>query len=378
MNNRTDPFCGYYLFLGRGDWGTSREKTLDPTFGGNVPTQLLGDWGPHRKGTDLADAPEWSSAWGPDEWKQRVDFLADELGADTLILCMNGYELPYPSEAFPEAVERDHANVRREFLQELLDYARDRGLTLGASLCTTGHARGYAQAHPELTVVGATGQDKSDNLCHNNPGGRHYAQTVTREILTRYRGFEWVSFHPPENTQACRCEHCARAFAAETGTDFVRAGAEQVTDFYWRSCLRFQRRMELLAAELVPAAKFFSFTIPGTFEKHFDAVEEMLPDTTMLVHWDYWSYGQRIPELLTSLDLFRSRGHRVGFAASSGWSLDKLGERYGESVLDQIRAVRGAGIRDLLYFVGAIWHEASLRATSWKLHGKEGNTAHAE
>ena len=91
---------GYYLFLGRGDWGTSRAKTLDPTFGGNVPTQILGDWGVHRTGTPLAQAPEWSSAWTPDAWKHHLDFLVDTLKADTLALCMNGFELPYASDMF--------------------------------------------------------------------------------------------------------------------------------------------------------------------------------------------------------------------------------------------------------------------------------------
>ncbi len=356
---------GYYLFMGRGDWGMSRDRTFDPTFGGNVPTRLLGDWGPHRTGATLADAPEWSSAWDLAGWKRRVDFLRDELGADTLVLMMNGYELPYASALFPEAVERDHANVRHEFFQGVLDHARGRGLSLGACLATTGHARGYAQSHPEFTVAGATGQCATDNLCHNNPGGRRYAEGVAREVLTRYSGFEWVSFHPPENAQACRCAHCGRAFAEETGGEYGRADAATVAAFHWRSCLRFQHDLERLAADLVPGARFFSFTIPGTFETNFDVVAQAIPKSTVLMHWDYWSYGPRIPELLASLDLFRSQGHRVAFTPTSGWNLDKLGEGYGAAVREQIRAVRGAGIADILAFVGAIWHEPSLRATAW-------------
>lgn len=81
---------GYYFFLGRGDWGTSRDKSLDPTFGGNVPTRLLGDWGPHRRGTDLKGVPEWTASWDATTWKKRIDFLVDHLGVDTLALCLNG------------------------------------------------------------------------------------------------------------------------------------------------------------------------------------------------------------------------------------------------------------------------------------------------
>jgi hypothetical protein len=357
---------GYYLFVGRGDWGTSREKTLDPTFDGNVATAILGDWGVHRKGTDLKDAPEWSSAWDRQTWKARVDFLVDRLGADTLDLLMNGYELPYPSKRFPEAVELDHANVRDDFLQEVLDYILARSVTLYAQFCTTGHAVGYARAHPDYTTVLPDGSRHPSNLCHHNPGGRAYAIGVAEEVLRRYRGFSGVSFHPPENAIPCHCPHCRTAFARATGKDFSLASTQEIADFYWASCMAFQRELECLAQSLIPGVQLFSITIPGQFEQHFDVVGPQIPRTTLILHWDYWSYGPKTPDLLRSLDVYRSQGHRVGFIPTSGWSLDKCGPGYGQQVVEQIDAVRAAGVTDLLYFVGAIWHEPSLLATSWK------------
>ena len=365
---------GYYLFAGRGDWGTSRDRTFDPTFAGNVKTRILGDWGPHRQGTDLAQAPEWTSAWTLKSWKAHLDFLVDPLGADTLFLLMNGFELPYPSARFPEAVELDHRNVKREFLQAALDYALEKGLRLAVQFCTTGHAVGFAKAHPECTTVGPDGRRHETNLCHHHPLGRAYAEGVATEVLTRYRGFSGVSFHPPENAVPCRCGHCEAAFRQTSGKSFGQATAQEVSDFYWASCLSFQRQMEQLARSLVPAAAIYSVTIPGQFERDFAIVGRAIPAQTVLLHWDYWSFRERLPDLLESLRVFRSAGHRVAFIPSSGWSLDKCGPDYGACVVEQIAAARDAGVTDLVYFVGGIWHEPSLRATSWTLYGATANT----
>ena len=219
---------GYYFFFGRGDWGMSRDRTFDPTFGGNVPTRLLGDWGTHRQGTVIEDAPEWTSAWDAAVWRGRIDFLVERLAADTLVLLMNGFELPYPSAQFPEAVESDHANVREEFLPQVLDYARERGLRVYAQFCTTGHAVAYALEHPECTTVAADGARHAANLCHHHPLGRAYARGVMDEVLARYRGFSGVSFHPPENALPCHCDYCRAAFENATGKAFARATAKEV------------------------------------------------------------------------------------------------------------------------------------------------------
>lgn len=357
---------GYYLFVGRGDWGTSREKTLDPTFGGNVPTLILGDWGTHRTGTDLEDAPEWSSAWDVDTWKSHMDFLIDRLGADTINLVINGYELPYSSKLFPEAVELDHANVRSDFLQEVLDHVLARGVALGATFCTTGHAVGYVRAHPEYATILPDGSRHPYNLCHNNPGGRAYAVGVAGEALKRYHGFSEVSFHPPENASPCHCPHCRAAFAKAAGKDFAAATPKEIEDFYWTSCMAFQREMETMAQSLVPGVRLLSVTIPGKFEQDFDVIGPQIPLSTLIMHWDYNSFGPKLPNLLRSLQVYRSLGHRVGFIPSSGWSLDKCGPDYGRQVLEQIEAARAAGITDIMYFVGSIWNEKSLLATSSK------------
>jgi len=358
---------GYYIFLGRGDWGTSRDKTFDPTFDGNVSTKVLGDWGPHRQGTELADAPQWSSGWDLRTWKRHVDFLIDPLGADTLFLVMNGYELPYPSESFPEAIELDHANVRDEFLPELLDYATGRGLTLYAQFCTTGHAVAYAHAHPDCTTILPDGKPHATNLCHHHPRGRAYAETIVTEVLNRYEGFSGVSFHPPENAVPCACKHCRAAFEQQAGKPITEATEGEISDFYWASCMAYQHHLEDIAMSILPDAPIGTATIPGQWEKDFAIIAQEVPKTTTIYHWDYWSFGERIPELIESLELFRSAGHRVVFIASAGWALDKCGPDYGAKVVAQIDAARTAGVTDNVYFVGGIWNEQALRATSWKL-----------
>lgn len=357
---------GYYFFLGRGDWGTSRAQSFDPTFNGNVPTRILGDWGVHRQGLSLDQAPEWSSSWSVETWKEHVDFLTEELQADTFAICMNGYELPYPSTAFPEAVELDHANVKSEFFQQVLDYARDRGLALIATFCTTGHAKGYVASHPEAATTSVDGERSSENLCHNHPLGRHYARTVAEEMLTRYHGFNGICFHPPENTQPCYCSYCRDRFARATGKKMADATTEEVEAFFWQECLTFQQEMVDCGLKLVPDAQVYCVTIPGRFEPAFDTVAAAVPRDTTFLHWDYWNFGEKTEETIKSLNVFASRGHPVGFVASSGWSLDGCGADYGLAVVEQIRKVQNAGYTDLLYFVGAIWHEPSLLATSFR------------
>ena len=281
---------------------------------------------------------------------------------------MNGYELPYPSARFPEAVELDHANVREEFLQQVLDYARQRGLQVYAQFCTTGHAVGYATAHPDATTLAADGTRHAANLCHHHPHGRAYVTGVVEEVLTRYHGFTGVSFHPPENAVPCCCPYCRAAFTGATGTAFAEAAPEAISDFYWASCLHFQREMEEFARGFLPDARLLCITIPGRFERDFAIIAPEIPRSTLLMHWDYWSFADRIPALLDSLRCFAGHGHQVGFIPSSGWSLEKCGPSYGTQVVEQIDAVRQLGISDICYFVGGIWHEPSLLATSYARH----------
>jgi len=366
---------GYYLFFGRGDWGTSRDKTLDPTFGGNVKTRVLGDWGPHRQGTDLTDAPQWTSGWSLQTWKQRVDFLIDPLGADTLFLLMNGHELPYPSAAFPEAVELDHANVKEEFLQELLDYARSRGLALAAKFCTSGHAVAYAGAHPECTTVSADGEHSRENLCHNHPKARKYAETVVKEVLGRYRGFSYVEFVPPENVVPCCCEYCVQAYAARTGRDFLAAGVEEQAAAHRLSCLAFLREMNQTVRKILPDARMIWTVMPDLMRDSDNFLRE-IPADTELLHWNYWCFEARIPEMLKTLRLLQSRGHRVGLRPSAGWGLDKPGGQDCRPLVpEQVAAARANGIEDIVYLVGGIWHEESLLATSWKRRRGQGRVA---
>ena len=92
---------GYYIFLGRGDWGTSRDRSWDPTFRGNVATTLRGDWGQHRQGTDVSEATQWTTAWSRETWIEKVDYLVDELGADTLSFALKSLTRSIGSMCLP-------------------------------------------------------------------------------------------------------------------------------------------------------------------------------------------------------------------------------------------------------------------------------------
>ncbi|MBI4024380.1 MAG: beta-galactosidase [Verrucomicrobia bacterium] len=353
INTRHRLMYGYYLFLGRGDYHLA--------------------FGP-----EVIDHPPqtWTSTWDASDWRRRIDFLVDRLDADTLAILMNGFLLPYPSQRFPEVREKDHPNVQCEFLQEILDHARGRGLSLIATFCTTGHAMGYAKAHPECAVVAATGLKQrfvdadgrhAFNLCHHHLVARAYAIGVVEEVLTRYRGFSGVLFHPPEHFVSCRCRVCEQAFHVASKKSFAEASDRGIDAFYWATCMAFQGELVQRARTLLPSARMLTFDVPGPFDEHFDVIAPQISPMTAIVHWDYSSYRpEQYASLKECLRFFQTAGHRLIFTPTSSYNLATEDPEYGDKVVKQIDMVLNAGIQDVLYYHGPIWMEDTILATSWK------------
>lgn len=286
------------------------------------------------------------------------------------------WENTYPSARYPEVRESDHPNVRQEFFQDVLDYARGRGLMTVATLCTTGHAGGYAKAHPECATLAAAGTQHqyldsagrhTFNLCHNHPMGQAYARGVIAEVLSRYHGFGGLLFHPPEHVVPCHCSYCKQAFRATSGKELAAASDGDIAAFSWATYMDFQRQVAEEAGALAPGARVFTFNIPGVFDEHFKVVAPRIPRTTTIVYWDYHSYSpEQHTSLLAALDFYRSAGHPVAFTPTSSYNLRLEDPQYGAKVARQIDVVRGAGVKDVLYYHGPIWMEDTIRATSWK------------
>ena len=341
---RTPYHYGYYVFLGRGD------------FPPEIPL-----------------TPEWTSTWDLPEWNRRIDRLAD-LGANTLFVYLLGFHLPYASRAFPGCVEEGHPNVKMDFFQGVLDHCRERRIEVVAVFTTTGHARSYVHAHPDLAIRTREGQPdlKQEILCHHREGGRAYPAENIRECLTRYRGFSGVILHPPEFLNPCFCGACQEEYLKETGRDLFKATDEEAKGFFMRSYMRFQKTaLEPEIHSLAPKARQLTFTIPWVFAHHFEEVAKEIDPRTVIVDWDYELTPKAVADLPARLERHRKFGHELWFMPTSGYifSGKKGAQEQADVVLSQIRAARGSGVKDIVYFMGPIWWP-DVERTSWRLHGK--------
>jgi hypothetical protein len=339
--------CGYYIFLGMGGFPPPKSLT-----------------------------PDWTSTWDLDQWRTRLDRLA-ELGCNTLMVYLMGHRLPYPSQCFPGCVEADHPNVRGEFLQQVLQEAKSRRMRLIATLTTTGHCRAFATANPQLVIVGPNGTTPARGLqgtfdthilCHHNPSARRYCLDVIDEVLTRYSGFDGVILHPPEFAQPCYCALCRGAFAQHTGQDLLKAPEDQSQAFFMSSYLQFQRQ-ELwpLVRRLTPGARPLMFTIPWVFQKHLEQVAQDIEPDTIIVDWDY-GLDDQAPSLLgPRLRRYGALGHSVWFMPTCGYAFNSKADRHAQeqAVLRMISSAHDAGVQDIVYFMGPRWWP-SVEATSMK------------
>lgn len=343
----------YYMFLGRGDYVLSSTPVdrIDPSW------RNPGDISP--------DPADWSYTWDLNTWRSRVDFLK-ELGADSLIIVINAFELPYPSEAYPSLVEKDHANVRGEFFQDLIDYTKASGLDMIAGLSTTGHCDGALLAMPELGGIHEDGKRWQCAMCHNNPGTIEYARTVVSEVLSRYKGFTGVFLHPPEVAEFCHCDYCKRRFQADTGADLLAATQSEAMQWFWRTGLDAFRGMYDLALEFDQSFSMHMCTIPPVWRQHFRSVAQCIPKDISLIHWDYGRFDEEAKTRIRSdLELYGSAGHKLSFAtsatfATSDMSVDELTDHTSR----KINFVRSMGVEDVVYFVGPVWFPERIAAAT--------------
>lgn len=333
---------GYYIFLGLGDF-------------------------PDRFPRD----PEWTRTWDEDAWLRFIDELAD-MGCNTLLVYLMGHRLPYASEAFPECVETGNPNVQRDFFQNVLDRARDAGMETVAVFTSTGHAQGFAGMRPELAIRDRDGAPHPEHgiVCHHREQAQQYPLTVVRECLGRYGGFSGVVVHPPEFGMPCYCDACRGVFRRQTGGELRDAPDKQAQGFFMESNLAWQRRcLEPEIRARLPQARFLTFTVPWVFEQHFEEFAPHIDRDTAIVDWDYELQPERMAQIPARMTRYRQFGHDVWFMPTSGYNFDRREpmEPQAERVLEQIDIALGAGITDVVYFMGPVrW--PGFKATSWRLN----------
>jgi hypothetical protein len=333
---------GYYVFLGLGDF---------------APPPTL--------------SPEWTSTWDLQAWKRRIDELM-LLGTNTLFIYLMGHQLPYPSTKFPEYVEKNHPNVvKEEFFQTVLDWCIERGIYLVAVFSTTGHAKAYTAAHPELAICSREGEPQVDSgiVCHHKEGATRYAVGVIEECLIRYRGFAGVIFHPPEFGTPCFCPSCQEKYLALYGKSLLAATDQEAKRFFMTSNLYFQRTvLESVVRRHVPGARLLTFSIPWIFEAEFEQIAREIEQDTIIVDWDYNLSDDRLSLLQLRLQRYQRFGHKVWFMPTSGYAFSEARstEEQAEGVLRQIELAIEVGVKDIIYFMGPRWWP-TVAQTSWYL-----------
>lgn len=169
-------------------------------------------------------------------WRRIVDGIQAD-GGNLLILWIGG---AFASQQFPITwrYNAEHANVRHDFVRELIDHAHQRGVRVLLGFTPFGYdgVNQYALEHPELRAIGPDGQPVRAfgigcwgyNLCPSQPESQRFLRAYTRELLDIYPDADGLLIESSDYA-ICHCADCGpRYFEREFG--FVK----QLSDELWR------------------------------------------------------------------------------------------------------------------------------------------------
>jgi hypothetical protein len=344
---------GYYIFLGYGDYHPSSTKS-----------QI------------------WVNTWSIETWKRFIDHLL-ELGVNTLLIYLNGHFLPYQSKIYPELVDENHPNCKKEFLRELLGYTKLKGIEAIGVITTTGHAGKFSSLNGDACIEIATIDSSIEStlvsfpdhlkkkklemqsgaaqlgygvLCHNKESSQKYAINIISELISIYGDyFDGVALHPPESAYPCVCSSCQIKFEKKNGLQLLRADKELAREFFITSYMEFQNESLFpLIKKLKQKCNQLTFTIPWFFESSFHTISSIISKETVIIEWDYNLDPRRIEGLAKRLENYRSYGNSVWFMPSAGFSFSKetsLVEQI-NAVLNQIGIAEEVGVDAVVHFLG--------------------------
>lgn len=340
---------GYYIFLGNGDYHQPQFSDIN-----------------------------WTQYWVLENWKVFVDQIASN-GAKVLMIYLNGHYLPYSSDSFPELVDKKHPNVENEFLVELLQYIKSKGMMSIAVITTSGHAAGFLEKNQQLAIeidglshdieeclvsfpehlrkgkitkVAGKAQLGRGVLCHNKPDVKVFVTKLTSEILSKFGDYvDGVAFHPPESIFYCGCPFCCSKYSAQNCGQLIEASFRDQRKFFITSYLEFQLR------DIFPLAnnkKLFTFTIPWLFESQIETILASIPLDVTIIDWDYNLEPSRVSTVAERIQNYRRLGHKVWFMPTGGFSFDANSnfEQQIRSLGEQVAAAKESKIDALVPFLG--------------------------
>jgi hypothetical protein len=169
------------------------------------------------------------------DWRRIVDGIHAD-GGNTLLLWVAG---AFRSEKYPItwAYNREHENVRRDFVRDLIDHAHAKGIRVLLGFTPFGYdgVNQYTLEHPELKAIDKDGKPVAPfgigcwgyNLCPSRPESQEFMLEYVREMAFDFYPDADGLLIESSDYAICHCEDCGeRFFEKEFG--FVRRISEEV------------------------------------------------------------------------------------------------------------------------------------------------------
>jgi hypothetical protein len=169
------------------------------------------------------------------DWRRIIDGIHDD-GGNTLLLWVAG---AFRSRKFPItwAYNREHENVRKDFVRDLIDHAHTRGIRVLLGFTPFGYdgVNQYPLEHPETRAIGKDGQPVGKggigcwgyNLCPSRPESQRFMLEYVREMTFEFYPDADGLMIESSDYAICRCPDCGSRFF-EKEFAFVKRISEQV------------------------------------------------------------------------------------------------------------------------------------------------------
>lgn len=169
------------------------------------------------------------------DWKEIIDGIHDD-GGNFLLFWVGG---GFRSKKFPVTWQynQDHANVRDDFVRELIDHAHARGIKVLLGFTPFGYdgVNQFSVEHPELKAISKNGNpvDKAGigcwgyNLCPSRPESQKFMLDYVREMAFDFYPNADGLMIESSDYAICHCKDCGPRFF-EREFDFVRRISAEV------------------------------------------------------------------------------------------------------------------------------------------------------
>ncbi len=169
------------------------------------------------------------------DWRRIVNGIRDD-GGNTLLLWVAG---AFRSWKFPITWDynREHENVRKDFVRDLIDHAHTRGIRVLLGFTPFGYdgVNQYPLEHPETRAIGKDGRPVGKagigcwgyNLCPSRPESQRFMSEYVREMaFESYPDADGLMIESSDYA-ICHCPDCGASFF-DKEFEFVRRISEEV------------------------------------------------------------------------------------------------------------------------------------------------------